>query len=287
MHKAASKQQKPKKVQKAQPKQQKRKIATKKVAKKHVATATTTTTTMTVSTATFSAAPAGLKFKPQQFATAAPIMAKSGAFQMTKKVRNEAPSPAKVIFQAQKFIGQDVESLSKELSPTLQQDVSSKGFSYTINNEGIITMTLKSLGYDVEFVYDREFEYADQDDEEEGQQQEEQQEGDEGKYAFHNITVTLAKNGRSLRLGGQIHLNGDLKIQTFTPYAADGTELRTVSTEDMSDGTVNSIFDALEVTCLSDETCSTLLEVGRQERLKTHLQSVGFIADFFGEADTM
>ena len=97
----------------------------------------------------------------------------------------------------------------------------------------------------------------------------------------------MSKSGKSLRLGGQMHLNGDLKIQTFTPYQKNGTELRTISTEDLSDGTVNAIFDALEVTCLSDETCSTILEVGRQERLKTHLQSVDFIAGFLGDAETM
>jgi hypothetical protein len=84
----------------------------------------------------------------------------------------------------------------------------------------------------------------------------------------------------SLRLGGQLHLNGDLKVQTFTPYQETGTELRTVSTEDLSDSSINALFDALESICLSDETCSALLEIGRTERLKTHLQAIDFLVSF-------
>eukprot|EP00461_Guttulinopsis_vulgaris_P001739 UN01739 len=210
------------------------------------------------------------------------------AFKPTKKLFNagaNAPSAAKILFQAQKFIQQDIDSLSKELSPTLVDDIAQQGFSYSVSNEGVITAVCKKLGFDIEFKYDREFEYAE--DQEEEPQDEQQQEEDEGKHAFHNITISMAKNGSVLRLGGQMHLNGDLKINTFTPYRKDGTELRTVSTEDLSDATTNAIFDALEVTALSDETCSVLLEVGRQERLKTHLEAVDFIAEFMGSADAM
>lgn len=221
-------------------------------------------------------------------AAAAPIAAfKAQSFKPTKALFDPnanaaAPSPGKILFQAQKFIQQDIESLSKELSPTLVEEIQAQGFNYTVNNEGVITAVCKKLGFDVEFSFDREFEYDEQEDTQQGQENNEE---DEGKFAFHNVTIQMAKNGTMLRLGGQMHLNGDLKINTFTPYRPDGVELRTVSTEDMSDGTVNAIFDALEVTALSDETCSVLLEIGRQERLRTHLESISFIGDFFGQAD--
>lgn len=216
----------------------------------------------------------------------------SAAFKHSMKVRDQQEgavelSPAKVIYQAQKQLQIDTNTLTKELNPgVMERDLAQRNTTYKVNDEGVITLMQKKFGYNIEFVFDREFEFAEQEDEPQDEQNQEE-EGDEGKYAFHNITITLTKPGHgSLRLGGQLHLNSDLKLQTFTPYQENGTELRTVSTEDLSDAALNSIFDALEVVCLSDQDCGAIIEVARQERLKTHLQSLDFMTTFFETTET-
>jgi len=295
----------PVKKQSAQ-KPQKRKMTTKKAApkKKVVAKKAVTKSTASVSTkastAAVTASPSfsahtaalpqlNLDFKSAFAPTKNTVLARASAFKKTAKLFNEVavnePSPTKIMFQAQKFLQNDANALAKELNTAqFESDLADKDISYKVSNEGIVTVLLKRIGYDVECVFDREFEYVDeQDQEEENNDQEGAEGGEEGKYAFHNLTVTLSKKGLgSLRLGGQLHLNGDLKIQTFTPYQESGSELRTVSTEDLSDGSINALFDALESVCLSDETCSALLEIGRTERLKTHLQSIDFLVSFLG-----
>lgn len=281
---------------------QKRKVATKKVVKK--ATVAPASAPMAMMSTTI-AAPKPAKITmvglPKNKATAvvapvaaikaAPMMQSAAAFKASMKALNNAAegavelSPAKVIYQAQKQLQIDTLTLQKELGPELQRDLAQRNMHYTVNDEGVITLKQKKHGYNIEFVFDREFEFAEQEEEEPNQEQE--QEGDEGKYAFHNITITLTKAGSgSLRLGGQLHLNSDLKLQTFTPFLETGTELRTVSTEDLSDAAVNSIFDALEVICLSDQDCGAIIEVARQERLTTHLQSLDFLTSFFESTET-
>jgi len=277
-------------------KTQKRKVATKAAPKKKVAAkkvVSTSSASVSTKAASIVAAPAFMSKQSAalpQFASFAPMknttsFKAAAAFKKSPKLFNEVatsePSTTKIMFQAQKFLQNDANALAKELQPAqFEADLSAKGISYKVSDEGIVTVLLKSIGYDVECVFDREFEYVDEQEQEE-ENNEQQEEGQEGKYAFHNLTITLSKKGMgSLRLGGQLHLNGDLKVQTFTPYQETGTELRTVSTEDLSDSSINALFDALESICLSDETCSALLEIGRTERLKTHLQAIDFLVSF-------
>ncbi len=161
--------------------------------------------------------------------------------------------------------------------------------TYVVGDEGRISLEYGTKLHDIKFTFNHEFEYKEDgevsENYSESEVKDEQSENDEETdAAFHEFTAIVKnkKGVHGLKIQGNILFNGDCEIDSFIPIA-NNVEGREISAADLSDDSINSVFDVVDAIGLNNEVGELVVNLSRYHRYQQHLNSLKSLNGFIEE----